>query len=106
RPAAVGAGAPDRPAAARAPRLEVAGRGVAAAAAPPPDLSPWRPARPERPARPGHAAWPGAWSASRRCCPRRGVSCWRLDADAVTPATALRVGTALRAEYPAELVAA
>src|SRR5215468_3042010 len=30
----------------------------------------------------------------------------RLDADAVTPATALRAGTALRAEYPAELVAA
>src|SRR6266566_8400733 len=30
----------------------------------------------------------------------------RLDTDAVTPATALRVGTALRAEYPAELVAA
>jgi hypothetical protein len=30
----------------------------------------------------------------------------RLDTDAVTPATALRTGTALRAEYPAELVAA
>src|SRR5215468_9500817 len=30
----------------------------------------------------------------------------RLDADAVTPATALRAGTALRAEYPADLVAA
>ena len=45
-------------AAARAPRLEVAGRGVAAATAPPPDLSPWGPRRPAR---------PGAWSASRRC---------------------------------------
>src|SRR5215467_2904297 len=33
RPAAVGPGAPDRPAAAQPPRLEVAGRGVAAAAA-------------------------------------------------------------------------
>ena len=30
----------------------------------------------------------------------------RLDTDAVTPATALRTGTALRAEYPADLVAA
>ena len=30
----------------------------------------------------------------------------RLDTDVVTPATALRTGTALRAEYPAELVAA
>jgi hypothetical protein len=29
----------------------------------------------------------------------------RLDTDAVTAATALRAGTALRAEYPAELVA-
>src|SRR5262245_32700632 len=34
-PAAVGPGAPDRPAAARAPRLEVAGRGVACPTAPP-----------------------------------------------------------------------
>src|SRR6478609_6840308 len=45
-PAAVGPGAPDRPAAARAPRLEVAGRGVAPAAAPPPDLSPMGTAAP------------------------------------------------------------
>src|SRR5262249_59692053 len=61
-------------------------------------------------AAPGGAGAPGAADRVERFAallpPQGRELLARLDADAVTPATALRAGTALRAEYPAELVAA
>ena len=41
-----------------------------------------------------------------RCCPARHRAAARLGQQPLSPAGALRLGTELRADYPAELVAA